>query len=229
MRVAKSLGVVTGAFFLVTAVSTGAEADALSCPSVLAPGQSNTYTVNSTAPTRPIDCVWGNGNLALNNNDFLDGDGVNDPGNSLVPLITEVPPDPELFNLTWSFLGSTIGWNNGPTSAVSGLTFSGSTNNSTNFAINPALAGGFVAYALGIKDGNQPDWAVFLLRNGAGLSGVASMTGGSFSHFALYGTNTPGGGQPTLQQVPEPASLLLFGSGFLLAASKVRNRLKKRS
>ncbi len=115
-------------------------------------------------------------------------------------------------------------------SAVNGLTFSNSTNTSTNFAINDAAAGDFLAYALGIKDGSDPKWGVFLLSlQAGGLSGVASMTGGSFSHFALFGTNTPGLPTPQLTTVPEPASLTLLGSGLLLMASKARKRLKNRS
>src|SRR5262245_28176309 len=174
MRDGKSLFVVIGAFVLAM-TSTRAEADSLSCPSPLQPGQNNTYTVTNTGTTRPVDCVWGDGNLAVNNNDFLDGNGHNDLGNSLVPLFTEVPPHPETFNLSFTFIGSTGSWNNGPGTAITGLTFSNSTNTSTSFSINPALAG-FTNYALGVKDGAAPQWAVFLLQTAnGGLSGTASM------------------------------------------------------
>jgi hypothetical protein len=138
MRVARSLTVVVGVFLLAAIVPTRAEASSFSCPQALAPGQSNTYTITNAGSARPIDCVWGGGNLAVNSNAFLDGLGTNDPGNSLFPLITEAPANDERFNLAWTFLGSTETWSNGPGTAITGLTFSNSSNTSTNYAINGA-------------------------------------------------------------------------------------------
>lgn len=230
LQMGKTLFAAAGALILATVVSPKVDAASLTCPETLQAGQNNTYTISNAGATRPVDCVWGsatsgpNANIGQGSGDgFLAGTGVNDIGNTLFPA-TEAPTNEERFNLAWTEIGDTSGWSNGPTSSVTGLSFSNSTNTSTNFAINGALLPGYTAFALGIKDGSNPFWAVFLLRNlQGGLSGVASMTGGGFSHFVLYGT-TGDFPEPRDVPVPEPASMVLLGLGFLGAGLARRRR-----
>jgi hypothetical protein len=124
-----------------------------------------------------------------------------------------------------------IGQENGEDQDILGFDFTGTT--SGTFTISGLLATQYDQFAIGIKDGGDPRWAIFMLP-------IDTLTGdwaflsdqGSLSHFALYGRDTLSGEQqcttppcdPPDVVTPEPASLVLLGSGIAAIASRVRRK-----
>ena len=97
---------------------------------------------------------------------------------------------------------------------------------SGSFLIDPSLWTMFDQIAIGFVVGGgqiDPKWAVFLLPEGetSGLWSNSPRQGGGLSHGNLYGF----GDGNTITEVPEPATLLLLGSGLTFA---VRRRRAKR-
>jgi hypothetical protein len=190
-------------------LASEAEAASITCPNpIFTYGNKNQHTANSYTVSPAIDCVWApidSNNIGQTGDDFLLGLGINDSayGNT-----------GPTFGLTWTFIDDTGGVSASQLTGIPGLTFTNFTSTSANWALDPAvlnLAYGtaFNTFALGLKDGSEPQWAVFLL-DGTQLSGTVSMTGGSFSHFAAYGA-------AVAKNIPEPSALLLLGAGGLVA------------
>jgi hypothetical protein len=103
-------------------------------------------------------------------------------------------------------------------------------NDNGTFTIDPSVWSGPTPWAsvlLGFKSGGggeTPEWAVFQLSGGV-LGGSWDINDDEadqgLSHAILWGRER---GTPPPAAVPEPASLLLMGSGLAAAGSRLRRR-----
>jgi hypothetical protein len=107
---------------------------------------------------------------------------------------------------------------------LGGVVITGMGGTSGTFSIAESLWGVYnellIGFKVGVAAGQEmdPDWATFVLDGGV-LEGNWSITGSQgLSHASLWGRGTPQ--QPAA--IPEPASLLLLGSGLLVAARRRR-------
>lgn len=181
-----------------------AQAATIQCANPLQSGQDRQYQTTGAS-----DCVWGNGNIGQGSpatDDFLLGNGINDAAYG---------DSGALFGLSWTLIDSQD-YNSG-FPAFNGLTLSNVVGDSFDWSLTHA---GFATYALGLKDGGEPKWSVFLLSSTSGFAEMISSSG-SWSHVALYGSTGGGGGPPS--GLPEPGSLALAALG-LIAATVIRRR-----
>lgn len=98
-------------------------------------------------------------------------------------------------------------------------------NDDGTFTIGALLTAQYGQFALGIKDGDAPKWAIFLLPAGTFSGDWHFLTeGGDLSHFALFGRGTPGTIDEQLLAAPEPATLALLGLGLAAGARRLRRK-----
>jgi hypothetical protein len=181
-----------GALAAALLVSGGpAVADTVSCPNPVDPSQNREYQTTGAA-----DCVWGDGNIGQANSandDFLNGNGTND---------AEYGDSGPTFGLTWTRIETRLD----PSDFVN-LTVTNADNDYFEWELNN---NNYASYALGLKDGGSPKWAVFLLSDTSGIAEIVS-SGGSWSHVVLYGSGGEGDDDGDDDEIPEPATLALLG------------------
>lgn len=108
-------------------------------------------------------------------------------------------------------------------------------NDDGTFTFSAPLTTLYNQFAVGIKDGGSPKWAIFLLPTATvtGHWGFGT-NGGDLSHFFLFGhrnTQPPGDDDPPPDDdddpppsVPEPISLSMLGMGLAGFAYRLRRR-----
>jgi hypothetical protein len=89
---------------------------------------------------------------------------------------------------------------------------------------NPTFGGGSVSN--GISGGSSATFAISGDFSGLTAQQIAQSIFARFQAVNGGGSDVAAGGPPTTTAVPEPATMLLFGSGLAGAAANLRNRRK---
>jgi hypothetical protein len=125
------------------------------------------------------------------------------------------------------------GWVNGGTWTGLGQTEQGQAGDTDGtFTIDTSIFQ-YSYFGIALKDGGEPKWAIFQVQS-CGENQVCEYDweflsgGGSLSHFALFGKDFLGETDEPQTIEPEPASLLLLGTGLAVVAARVRSRSKSR-
>ena len=95
-------------------------------------------------------------------------------------------------------------------------------NDDGTFTMGAALTNAYNQFAVAVKDGDSPKWAIFLLSKGTFSGDWHFLTDeGDLSHLSVFG-RVAGEINPVGAQAPEPTSLVLLGSGLVLVARRMR-------
>lgn len=198
---------VAAALLATASIGSTAYAATVSCPNPVGTSQNRVYQTTGASDcvhSGTVDSNIGQGTPA--NDAFLLGQGIND---------AEYGDSGPRFGKTWTTIDSENYSSGFP--AFNGLTLSNVDSDSFNWELTATQ---YAFYALGLKDGGDPKWAVFLLSDTTGLAEIIS-TGGSWSHIVLYGSDT---GEEPPSEIPEPGTLALVALSLLGAASVRRRR-----
>jgi hypothetical protein len=162
---------------------------------VTCPNPLQTGQTNTYTVDPAVDCVWGTDNINAGANDEF-LDGL---GTNDAAYGNSGPT----FGKTWTAIGTS----GNTTGNLAGLV---RTNQTPTFFDWTVTDNNYAFYALGLMSAK---------------SGTASMTGGSWSHFTLYGSGTTP--PPNPDPLPEPGMLSLFGIGLLgLGLAGRRRRMR---
>lgn len=191
--------------FAVAGLLPGA-ADTAAAGSLTCPGTAITtdreHTLTLPGASTPIGCVTGSGPNDINGN-----------------------AQDVFLSAGWTFLDKDQNPDAAPGAIPeNSFTVSSFGESTAHFDIAQSVWQTFTEIAIGFKVGQTaPTWAVFYLPY-LTLSGDWSTSptsrGGGLSHVSLYGKQ----GETPPPAVPEPASLLLLGSGLAATAAKLRKR-----
>ena len=186
----------------ILAAADSATAGSLTCPGTASTSdREHTLTLPSGTPT---GCVTGSGPNDINGS----------------------PAQDVFVNAGWTFLDKDQNPDNG-TGAIpeDWLVITGIGASAAHFDLAASAWAAYSEISIGFKVGQtSPTWAVFSLpfmTLSGDWSTIPTSGGGGLSHVSLYGKP----GDPPAA-VPEPASLLLLGSGLAATATKLRKRRK---